>query len=92
MGTLQQSDGLLVNEAGDELLKMSVELGCYFNRNTESRRVCAVLDKPRTLQEMASLLLSEYEANAETLNEELRTFLIAMNQRELLVVSDVKTD
>ena len=89
-GTFQRSQGLLAAEAGDELLMMSVELGLYFNLNAVGSRSWALLEEPRTLQEMAAVLRDEYEVSAETVDAELRTFLGALYQRELLVVSDVQ--
>lgn len=88
--TFQRSEGLLAAETGDELLMMSVELGLYFNLNAVGSRIWALLEKPRTLQEMAAVLLDEYEVSAQTVDTELRTFLSALHQRELLIISDVK--
>lgn len=89
-GTFQRSQGLLAAEAGDELLMMSVELGLYFNLNAVGSRIWALLEEPRTLQELAAVLLDEYDVSAQTVDSELRAFLSALHQRKLLLVSDVK--
>jgi len=80
----RRSDDLLGAEVGDELLMMSVEKGSYFSLNPVATRIWALLEQPRTLDELVASLTQEYDVPPATCSEETATFLAALRERGML--------
>jgi hypothetical protein len=64
-------DGTLDNHQ----IMMHLEKGKYFGLNPIGKRIWELLEQPKTLEELVSVLLSEYEVSEEQCRQEVFDFL-----------------
>lgn len=82
--TFRRSDDLLGAAIGEELLMMSIEKGNYYSLNPVGARIWALLEQPRTLDELVTSLTQEYDVPAAACREETANFLSALRERGML--------
>ena len=59
----------------DNQVMMHIEKGKYFGLNSVGKRIWELIEKPKTLDEITELLLSEYDLSAEQCKQEVSPFL-----------------
>lgn len=62
----------------DELVMMDLERGKYFSLNPVASRIWDLLENPLTLDELCSLLMEEYEVDAEQCRTDVEEVLTEM--------------
>ena len=62
----------------DELVMMDIEKGKYFSLNPVATRIWELLENPLTIKELCSLLMDEYEINADQCKAEVEDHLKEM--------------
>ena len=70
----------------DELVMMDMEKGKYFSLNPVATRIWDLLDEPRDIDELCSLLTEEYEVDAEKCRAETLDLLQEMTRMGLVSV------
>ncbi len=85
---MRRNDGLLAAAVGDELLMMSSIDGKYFNLNGVGARIWELLARPASVEDLVTALTSEYDVDADAARAQVREFLAALRERNLLVSGD----
>ncbi len=75
---------LLEAELGDELVALSVEDGNCFGFNSVAASVWRALQEPRSLGELKTMLLSEYEVPPDQCASELEALLGDLVEKKLV--------
>lgn len=86
--TLRRIDGLLSAVVGEELMMMDVTQGKYFNLNSVGARIWELLAEPISLEALVTDLTAEYDADQDTVRQEVEKFLTDLRQRGLLAMDD----
>ncbi len=62
----------------DELVMMDIKKGKYFSLNKVATRVWEIIEEPRTQSEICNALLTEYNVDPDTCNNEVSKLLDEM--------------
>jgi hypothetical protein len=68
---VERSDGLLTAEVDGELMAMSIEKGACYGLNGVGTRIWALLERPRTIDDLCAQLLREYDVDAAQCRREV---------------------
>lgn len=80
----QRRRELLGGEVADELVVLDADSGECFGLNPVAATVWKLLDEPRSVDELRSLLLDQYDVPAERCSQELRDLLADMVTKGLV--------
>ncbi len=72
----------------DELVTMDIKKGKYFSLNPVATKIWEFLEQPLGLQELCSLLMEEYEVEAEQCIVETKECLIKLTEIGLITEVD----
>ncbi|MCY7338971.1 MAG: PqqD family protein [Sphingomonas bacterium] len=82
--TYERTAQLLEAELGDELVALDAAAGNCFGFNAVAASVWRYLEQPRTLTELHTALLAEYDVDAEQCGQELRELLADLTEQGLV--------
>ncbi len=86
-GTLvRQVPGMVAVEMGSHLVMLSVAEGAYFALDEVAARIWPLLVEPRSVREILSLLLDEYDVDPRRLEDDVLSFVREMATRGLVEV------
>ena len=86
---LQRQDARhLTNNVGEEIVLLDLETGDYLGLNRVAATIWRLLEKPKTLQELESALMAEYETDLQTCQHETHAFLRRIAGLGMLVFTD----
>ena len=71
-------------EVSDEAVVFSLASGIFFQLNQTGARIWTLLETPRTLDDLCTRLEGEFARGATDISGDLREFILAMRERELL--------
>ncbi|KRE44911.1 lasso peptide biosynthesis PqqD family chaperone [Paenibacillus sp. Soil522] len=81
-----QSDGYLVSEMNGEKVMLSIENGKYYNLGQIGGRVWELIASPVSIQDMVKQLVTEYEIEPGTCEQQVRHFLQQLKAEGLIQV------
>lgn len=70
-----QTPGHLVSNMNGEKVMMSIEKGKYYNLGHVGGRIWELIESPSTIEEITSALLSEYDVDRNTCENQVQSFL-----------------
>ncbi len=79
------------NQVGDEIVLFDDRAGKYFALTPVAAEIWRLLETPQSLDAILKALLSHYEVDERKCNEQVQSFLGAMVQNQLIVVSGGST-
>ena len=90
--TVVVTQGLTAADLGGEAVVLDAKSGRYYGLNELGARIFELARKPRSVERLATILLQEYDVEAEKLKEDLLAFLHEMEQRQLIEVTNEAPD
>jgi hypothetical protein len=84
---IARSDNFVFNEVDGELVMMNIETGAYASLNETGKSIWGFLDAPKSISEIVSSLIEEYEIDQATCEKEVLPFIQNMIKSEVLVLS-----
>lgn len=88
--TVVAAAGLSVAELDGEAVILSPHTSDYFGLNEVAARAFALAHRPRRVGDIVDTLLQEYEADRETLVEDLLRFFGQMKKAELIETDGIE--
>ena len=67
-----------------EIVMLDAERGAYFALGAVGSRIWEMLEEPRTLEELCSVLQDEYEVDADACREEVARFMNDLHEAQLV--------
>lgn len=83
---ISRSDNYVFNEVDGELVMMNIETGSYASLNETGKSIWLQLENPKTLDTVIEDLLSEYEIDRSTCEQEVLPFVEKMVKDEILIL------
>lgn len=84
---IARSDNFVFNEVDGELVMMNIETGAYASLNETGKSIWTLLDAPKSLSEVVSSLVEEYEIDQATCEKEVLPFVENMLKSEVLMLA-----
>ncbi len=84
---IARSDNFVFNEVDGELVMMNIETGAYASLNETGKSIWALLDAPKSVSEVVSSLVEEYEIDQATCEKEVLPFVENMLKSDVLVLA-----
>lgn len=84
---IARSDNFVFNEVDGELVMMNIETGAYASLNETGKSIWTLLDAPKSLSEVCSSLVEEYEIDQATCEKEVLPFVENMLKSEVLTLA-----
>ena len=78
---------MLSAEIGGEAVMMSIEKGAYFGLNPVATRIWDLIEQPKSLAELVTVIFEEYEVSPEQCEADVREFSADMIERGLAQVA-----
>lgn len=82
------SEKMLSSDLGDEVVMMCIEKGKYYSLQGPSGRIWQLLETPKTLGEINSTLLEEYEVAPEECESQLLSLVSQMRDQEIVTCTN----
>jgi len=86
-----QMEGKLVSSMNEEKVMMSIENGKYYNLGRVGGRIWELVEQPHTIRSIADQLVSEYEIDRETCENQVTSFVLRMLNEGLLKVETISS-
>jgi hypothetical protein len=80
----QVSTDLLSSKIDDEIIIMGLQTDKYYGLDAIASRIWELLEAPRSLDELVSLLCEEYEVEEAVCREETSALLQALSKQQLI--------
>ena len=84
---ITKSTQILSSTIDDEVVMMSSEKGMYYNLDPIGSRIWALLDIPQTLESLCAQLMTEYDIDQATCQQETEEFIQSLAERGLVQIS-----
>lgn len=84
---VSQSQDQVAKKLDEATIIMSIEEGKYFNLNRVASRVWEMIEEPKTLEQIADQLLSEYEISPEDCIRDVSELISELKDLGLVVVT-----
>lgn len=81
-----QGEGNIVSDMDGETVMMSIENGKYYNLGEVGGVIWNVMKEPISIEQMVTVLISEYEIGREECEEQVRSFLKHLYQEGLICI------
>jgi hypothetical protein len=85
--TVVRTPGPISADLDGEAVVLSIDNGRYYNLNEVGSRIWALVERPISVGALIDLLMSEFEVERETCQEEVLTFLRELHSDHLLQIS-----
>lgn len=85
---IQRNDDLVSCDLDGETMLMSVETGKYYGMDPMGSRIWAILETPRSVLEVCTVLLAEFDVERHLCELESLTFLNKLAEENLIKVVD----
>ena len=83
-----RNDEPVAVEVDRTVVMMSLDQGMYFGLEGTGPRIWAMLEQPRSVQQLCDALMSEFEVDEETCRREVCNFLEELRRAQLVRVHD----
>ncbi|QYR20612.1 lasso peptide biosynthesis PqqD family chaperone [Paenibacillus sp. sptzw28] len=79
-----QAKGNLVSNMDGEKVMMSINNGKYYNLGQVGGRIWEIIESPVSVEQITSVLLSEYDIDREACSEQVVNFLQLLHKEGLI--------
>ncbi len=86
--TIARSKELVSSEMDGEVVMMSIQTGTYYGLNDVGTHIWNQLAAPRSFQDICQSLQGEFDVDAQTCEQEVRTFVAQMMEEKLVVIEE----
>jgi len=83
-----RDDSPITTDMDGEVIMMSLERNNYYGLGETGSRIWALLETPRTLEQLCATLSQEYQVNPSTCAEDIRPFLQQLLEEELVKLAN----
>ena len=83
--TLAQGTDHVETAVGDQIMMMHIENGKYYALEGTARRIWELLEQPKTLNDVVSDLVGEYEIDSEECRADVSVFVRDLMENGLVV-------
>ena len=80
-----RNNRLISSELDDFQVMMVLEKGKYFGLTPVGKRIWELIESPQSLQEIADVLMTEYEVTEIQCRQEVEDFLVKALQNDLIL-------
>ena len=80
------SPTIAISEVGEQAILLNTETGSYYQLNKIGRFITEQLENKNDFDELAQIILENFQISEDVCHNDLDTFLDSLNQRNLLVV------
>ncbi len=93
MGNISEQDiisrqtGIVFNKLDEEIVMMSVKNGEYYGLDNIGSRIWEIIEKPVSFSHIISVLKEEYEVSEECCITDVKEFLTALGQKNLIKIN-----
>jgi hypothetical protein len=84
--TVAQMAGLVAVDMDGEKVMLNIENGKYFGLDSIGSRIWELIEKVHTVQEVVDALLTEYDVEEETCQNEVLMFLNTLHAQGLVAI------
>ncbi|PHR68771.1 MAG: PqqD family protein [Lutibacter sp.] len=84
MEKYSRNDQVIDGELDDNQVMMHLEKGKYYGLNPIGKSIWALLETPKSFDEITTALLSEFEVSEEQCIEETKTFIEKATELDIL--------
>ncbi|CAM4097742.1 metallophosphoesterase [Bacillus manliponensis] len=81
-----QCEGNIVSDMDGETVMMSVENGKYYNLGKIGGAIWNIMKEPVSIEQVVTILMSEYDVEREDCEEQVRSFLIQLYEEDLICI------
>ncbi|MFV8337572.1 PqqD family protein [Flavobacterium sp. RSP29] len=89
MEKYSRNEQIIDGELDDNQIMMHLEKGKYFGLDPVAKRIWELIEQPKDVQEITTILLSEFDVTETQCLEEVRAFLDKSIQYDIIKKSDV---
>jgi hypothetical protein len=89
MQKYSRNEQIIDGELDDNQVMMHLEKGKYFGLDPVAKRIWQLIEQPKDVQEITTILQSEFEVTATQCLEEVQAFLDKAIQYDIIKKSDV---
>jgi pyrroloquinoline quinone biosynthesis protein D len=84
----RQADRILAQDSNDTLLLLALDGGMYFSLEGVGRRVWALCDGTRSVEQLVDAIFSEYDAPRDVIDSDVRELISELAGERLLAPAD----
>ncbi|WP_458119907.1 lasso peptide biosynthesis PqqD family chaperone [Paenibacillus sp. Z6-24] len=84
---ITQNSNYIASDMNGEKVMLDIESGKYYNLGAIGGRIWDISENPVTVDEIAAVLVQEYEVEPEVCKQQVRTFVEKMLQEGLVEVN-----
>lgn len=84
----RNSEKLLTNTLGDEIVMMDLDSGNYLNINPIGSKIWKILETPIKVKDLLQVLLNRFDVSEEQCREELFLFLHQLKSQGLITIAE----
>lgn len=81
---IQRADSVLSSQMEDGMVMMDIEKGAYYDLDPVGARIWALLEMPRTLDELCQVLTEEFDVDLAACRADTAEFLETLNDKGLI--------
>lgn len=86
--TISQVQGNIASDMGGEKVMLSIKNGKYYNLGEVGGDIWDLIKEPIKIEDIVSSLLSMYDVDQSTCEEQVLTFLSKLNSEGLILIRD----
>ncbi len=87
---LERNNEIMTAEMGEELVMLHIDQGSYFGLDEIGREIWARIEKPTSMGDLCAALQAEYDAEAETVETDVKTFITRLMRNDLVTIDGEK--
>lgn len=87
---LERNNEIMTAEMGEELVMLHIDQGSYFGLDEIGRAIWARIEKPTSLGDLCAALQVEYDAEAGTVETDVKTFITRLTRNDLVTIDGEK--
>jgi hypothetical protein len=84
---ISRSKEIVFNKLDDEIMMMSIKNSEYYGLDNIASRVWEILANPSTLSQIVKTLMEEFEVSEESCYTDITEFLKALDEKNLIEIS-----
>lgn len=89
--TIVQGKGNIVSDMDGEKVMLSIQNGKYYNLGEMGGTIWDFIEKPRSVSQLVTALMSEYEVEQSTCEEQVVSFLELLLKENLVEVVEERS-
>jgi hypothetical protein len=87
---LQRKPDLIFGNIDEEVVIFDIDKDSFIHMNSVASRIFELIENPMSLEQLHKQMMSEYEIDADTCEQEVSNTVLDLEQRGLLVSSSKK--